>query len=90
MNTMEGDLIIISVTAIISLLVPIRVTVVIVIPAPRLALLNGTTAHHGHLSGQAVLFRFRDFVFSALGALAQCWDILTLQLWIAMRIVNPV
>ena len=65
LNTTWGELIVVAVAAIITLLVSIRVTV-IVLAALRLPLLDRTTAHDGHLSSQAVLFRFRNLIFSAL------------------------
>ena len=65
LNTTWGELIVVAVAAIITLLVSIRVTV-IVLAALRLPVLDRTTAHDGHLSSQAVLFRFRNLIFSAL------------------------
>ena len=72
MNATWRELITIPVAAIITLLVPICVTVIVLIVALRLPLLGETTAYDGHLSNQAILFRFRNLIFSALSALAQC------------------
>jgi hypothetical protein len=52
------------------LLVPVRVAVIVLIVAPRSSLLDRTTAHHGHLSSQAVFFWIRNLVFRALSLFA--------------------
>ena len=72
MNITRGGLIAVAVVAIITLLVPIYVTVIVPIVSLRLLLLFRTTAHDDHLSSQAVLFRLRNIIFSALCVLAQC------------------
>ena len=75
-----GELVAVAVAAIITLLAPTRVTVIVFIVALCSPLLGSTTAHDGHLSSQAVLFWFRNFILSVLGVLAQCLHILNLRL----------
>ena len=72
----KGELIAVAAAVIITLLVPIRVTVIVLVVALRLPLLEGTT-NDGHLSNQAVPFRFQNLIFNVL---AQCRNILDLQL----------